>query len=193
MKIGIDVSQLAYENTGVAAFLSGLVSSLITNDSKNEYVLFYSSLRKEFLISNFQFLNKSKFPNVKIKKFRIPPTFLEFLWNRLHIFPIERFIGDVDIFITSDWTEPPARKAKKATILYDLIVYKYPQETHQKTEFNPLKLIISPNIVSSQKRKLNWVKKESDKVFCISKATAEDAQKILGLDKSKLEVIYPGL
>ena len=193
MKIGIDVSQLAYENTGVAAFLSGLVSSLITNDSKNEYVLFYSSLRKEFLISNFQFLNKSKFPNVKIKRFRIPPTLLEFLWNRLHIFPIERFIGDVDIFITSDWTEPPARKAKKATILYDLIVYKYPQETHQKTEFNPLKLIISPNIVSSQKRKLNWVKKESDKVFCISKATAEDAQKILGLDKSKLEVIYPGL
>ena len=193
MKIGIDVSQLAYENTGVAAFLSGLVSSLITNDSKNEYVLFYSSLRKEFLISNFQFLNKSKFPNVKIKKFRIPPTLLDLLWNKFHIFPIERFIGDVDIFITSDWTEPPARKAKKATILYDLIVYKYPQETHQKTEFNPLKLIISPNIVSSQKRKLNWVKKESDKVFCISKATAEDAQKILGLDKSKLEVIYPGL
>ena len=46
--------------------------------------------------------------------------------------PIENFIGPVDIFITSDWTEPPTKKAKKATILYDLIVYKYPDETHKK-------------------------------------------------------------
>lgn len=180
MKIGIDVSQVAYGNTGVSAFLSGLINSLIELDTGNEYVFFFSSLRKEFPISNFQFLNKSKFSNVKIKRFRIPPTMLDLLWNRLHMMPIENFIGPVDVFITSDWTEPPVRKAKKATILYDLVVYKYPQETHKK-------------IVETQKRKLKWVKKESSKVFCISKSTADDAQKILGIENDRLSVIYPGI
>jgi len=192
MKIGIDISQLAYPNTGVANYLNSLVQNLVELDKENEYILFFSSLRKQFQISNFKFLNKSKYPNVQFKKFRIPPTILDLIWNKLHIMPIENFIGDVDIFITSDWTEPPAKKAKKATILYDLIVYKYPEETHNKTEINPLRLKISPNIVVSQKRKLAWVKKESKKIFCISEATKQDAQEILGLDKNKLTVVYPG-
>ena len=188
MRIGIDVSQLAYENTGVANFLSELVESLIKQDSKNQYVLFYSSLRR-----NFKFLISSFKSSIKIKKFRIPPMVLDILWNKLHIMPIENFIGPVDIFITSDWTEPPVKSAKKATILYDFIVYKYPEETHNRTELNPLKLIISPNIVASQKRKLKWVKKESNMIFCISKSTAEDAQKFLGIEKDRLSVIYPGI
>lgn len=181
MRIGIDVSQLAYENTGVANYLSNLIQHLLVVDKKNKYILFYSSLRRKFLTSNFEFLNKSQIPNsnVEIKTFKFPPLLLDLLWNRLHIAPIEWFIGDVDIFITSDWTEPPTKKAKKAAILYDLIVYKYPQETDDK-------------IVETQKRKLKWVKRESDVVFCISEATKKDAEEILGIDKRKLHVLYPG-
>ena len=192
MKIGIDISQLAYPETGVANYLQNLVSSLIAIDKNNQYVLFFSSLRKELVISNFKFLNKSQYPNVTIRKFRIPPTLLDILWNKLHILPIESLIGDVDIFITSDWTEPPTKKAKKVTILYDLMIYKYPQESHHQTKFNLLKLIISPNIVEVQKRKLQWVKKESQRILCISKSTADDASNILGIDKNKLSVVYPG-
>ncbi len=187
MKIGIDISQLAYENTGVANFLSELVDNLIKHDSKNQYVLFYSSLRKNFKFSIFPGLAKrsgagnfQSNPNVSIKQFRLPPTLLDFLWNRLHIIPIENFIGNVDVFITSDWTEPPAKHAKKATILYDLIIYKYPNETHKK-------------IIDVQKRKLKWVKKETDMVFCISDATKKDAQDILGINEDKLSIIYPGI
>ena len=191
MKIGIDVSQLAYPNTGVANYLQNLVQTLVKIDKKNEYTLFFASLRKEFLISNFKFLNNK--PRVKIKKFRLPPTLMDILWNKLHILPIENFIGPVDIFITSDWTEPPAKKAKKATILYDLIVYKYPEETHNKTSFNPLKLLISPNIVASQKRKLQWAKKESSMFFCISEATKKDAVQILGIPEKNLAVINAGI
>lgn len=185
MKIGIDISQLAYENTGVANFLKLLVQGLIKLDNKNEYVLFYSSLRKtiqssEFIIQNGDTKNQELPSNIQIKKFRFPPTALDFIWNKLHIMPIENFIGPVDVFITSDWTEPPVKRAKKATILYDLIVYKYPEETDKK-------------IVNTQKRKLKWVKKETNMVFCISKSTADDAVQILGLDRDKLHVIYPGM
>jgi glycosyltransferase involved in cell wall biosynthesis len=174
MKIGIDISQLAFENTGISSYLGDFVQALIKTDNRNDYVLFFSSMRKSFP----QGLKLSD--RVKIKTFKFPPTLLDLLWNKLHILPIENFIGPVDIFITSDWTEPPVKHAKKLTILYDLIVYKYPEETHRK-------------IVNVQKRKLQWVKKETDKILCISKSTAEDAQSILNINKDKLAVIYPGI
>ena len=177
MKIGIDISQLAYPNTGVANYLSNLVENLLKLDKENEYILFFSSLRKNFQFSIFNFQSNS---NVSIKKYKIPPIFLDLFWNKLHICPIEWFVGDVDLFITSDWTEPPARRAKKATILYDLIVYKYPEETAKK-------------IVDTQKRKLEWVKKESDLVLCISESTRKDAIDILKMPEVKLKVIYPGI
>ncbi|MBI5122419.1 hypothetical protein HZA75_01015 [Candidatus Roizmanbacteria bacterium] len=174
MRIGIDVSQLAYEKTGVANYLQGFVQGLLATDTQNEYVLFFSSLRKKLPISNFQF------PNVQIKTFRFPPTLLDLFWNKLHVLPIENLIGEVDIFISSDWTEPPTRKAKKATILYDLIVYKYPAETAEK-------------IIRTQKRKLSWTKKECDVILCISESTKKDAMEILGIEENRLKVAYPGI
>ena len=174
MKIGIDISQLAFERTGVANYLKKLVESLALVDKKNDYILFYSSLRRPVPVLDI------KNPNFKIKAFKFPPTFLERLWNKFHLFPFENFIGDVDVFITSDWVEPPAKNAKKVTILYDLIAYKYPAETH-------------PRIVEVQKRKISWAKNETDKFFAISQSAKSDAIDILGIDKSKIEVIYPGI
>nr|MBI5455857.1 glycosyltransferase [Candidatus Levybacteria bacterium] len=177
MKIGIDISQLAYEKTGVANYLESLVRELIKTDKSNKYVLFFSSLRRNFQFSIFNFQSN---PNVSIKQFRIPPTILDLMWNKLHIMPIENFIGNVDVFITSDWTEPPVKHAKKITILYDLIVYKYPNETDKK-------------IIDVQKRKLKWVTKETDKIICISEATKRDAKEILGINDNRLSVTYPGI
>lgn len=176
MKIGIDISQLAYRNTGVANYLSQLVEHLVEMDKENEYILFYSSLRQRFKHYDLRFKNE----NVKLKTFRFPPTVLDLLWNKLHIMPVENLIGDVDVFITSDWTEPPVKRAKKMTILYDLIVYKHPEETDQK-------------IIETQKRKLKWVKEETDMVLCISKATQKDAREILGIEENRLSVVYPGV
>ncbi|MBI3985209.1 MAG: hypothetical protein HY344_04745 [Candidatus Levybacteria bacterium] len=187
MIIGIDISQLTYKNTGVSNYLKSLLSYLFEIDKKNQYILFYSSLRGKLPELNIEN------PNVSIKKFKIPPTILDIMWNRLHVFPIENFIGNVDIYISSDWTEPPTKHAKKVTILYDLIVYKYPEESHNQTSFNPFRFIISPNIVSSQKRKLKWVRKETDRILCISEATKKDAIEILGINEKKLEVINVGV
>ena len=175
MKIGIDVSQLAYKGTGVANFLNDLVLNLSKVDDKNQYILFFSSFKSDFPLP-ISSLNH----NFQVKKFKFPPSLLNLLWNRLHIFPIEWLIGDVDFFITSDWTEPPTIKAKKATILYDLIVYRHPKETDKK-------------IIEVQKRKLKWVKKESKIIFCISESTKKDAKEILGIEEERLVVIYPGI
>lgn len=174
MKIGIDISQMAYERTGVANYLRNLVLQLLEQDKDNQYILFFSSMRRSLSFADFESQN-----NVTIKQFKLPPKLLDLMWNKLHVMPIETFIGDVDLFITSDWTEPPTKQAKKATVLYDLIVYKFPEETDQ-------------TIVATQKRKLAWVKKESDAIFCISEATKKDAMRILGIEEKRLHVTYPG-
>lgn len=177
MRIGIDISQLAYPNTGVANYLKNLIDSLLEIDKKNKYVFFFSSLRGSL---DQEFLKHQNNPQVEVKIFKYPLSGLEYLWNRLHIFPIENFIGQVDLFITSDWIEPPAKNAKKATIIYDMIVYKYPEETHTK-------------IINTQKRKLKWVKKESDLIFTISESSKKDISEILAIDDSKIKVITPGV
>ena len=176
MKIGIDISQMVFEGTGVANYTKNLVEKLLKIDKENEYVLFFSSLRRK--CPTFAKAAAGK-QNVKLKKFKLPPTLLDFFWNRLHIFPIEWLIGDIDVFMTSDWIEPPTKKAKKITILYDLIVYKHPEETDKK-------------IVETQRRKLTWVKKESGLIICISESTKRDAMEILGINEKRLRVIYPG-
>lgn len=183
MKIGIDISQVAFEKTGVAQLTKQLVEHLLLVDKENEYVLFFSSLRRNIKNHPFDKLRtniKNTNKNVKIRTFKFPPVLLDLLWNKLHIVPIEWFIGDIDIFISSDWTQPPTKKAKKMTILYDLIVYKHPEETDNK-------------IVKTQKRRLEWVKKECDMILCISEATKRDAMDVLGIEDNKLKVIYPGV
>lgn len=172
MRIGIDISQLAYEGTGVATYTRNLVESLLKIDKENEYCLFFSTLRGKFPIlalppekSNFQ-----------IKNLKLPPLLLESLWNRLHVLPIENFVGQVDLFHTSDWLEPPA-KCPKITTIHDLVVYKYPQT-------------LPPRIVANQKRKLEWVKRESRIIIAVSKSTKRDIVEILKIPEGRIRVIY---
>ncbi len=171
MVIGIDISQTAYEGTGVSSSIKNLIQELIANDTNNQYILFFSSLRNN--PPTFK-LN----PNVKIKRFRLSPSLLDLLWNRFHILPVEKLIGKVDVFISSDWTEPPS-KGKKVTFIHDLVVYKFPEETDRL-------------IVETQKRKLKWSVKECSAFLCPSLATKNDAIEILKIPENKISVVSWG-
>ncbi len=177
MRIGIDVSQTAYRYTGVSNFIINLLQGLAEIDTKNQYILFFSSLRRPIPYEIKALIDNKKF---FLRQYRFPLRFLDIFWNRLHIFPIEFLIGKIDVFVTSDWIDPPVIEAKKVSILYDLIIYKFPKETHE-------------TIVATQKRKGEWVKKEADAVICISEATKRDAVNILGIKEHLLKVVYPGL
>ena len=167
MTIGIDVSQVVYEGFGIATYTRKLVETLLTIDKENKYIFFFSSFRRNL---------KSKFEGAKVKKYRIPPSVLDILWNKLHIIPIETFTGDLTIFHSSNWTQPPAR-AKKVTTVHDLLIYKYPETIH-------------PKIISTQKRQLEWVKKECDRIIADSNTTKRDIVEIMGIPEEKIKVVY---
>lgn len=167
MKIGIDISQIVFDGFGIATYTKELIQVLLETDKKNDYILFFSSMRREL---------KPDFPSAIVKKFKFPPTLLDVLWNRLHIFPVESLIGNIDIFHSSNWTQPPT-KAKKVTTIHDMLIYKYPETVH-------------PKIIDTQKRQLKWVKKECNRVIVDSNATKKDVLEILDIPADKIRVIH---
>lgn len=180
MKIGIDISQVVYAGTGVAKYVRKLVTTLVESDKNNQYVLFGSSLRrKDALISFYQSLLCDK-KRVTLRLWSMPPTLLDFLWNRIHTFPIEWFIGGVDVFWSSDWTQPPLGKTIGITTIHDVSFLRYPES-------------FPASIRSVQKRRLKHAKMECSIFLCDSKATKQDCIELLGIAESKLDVVYPGI
>lgn len=179
MRIAIDISQIVYEGTGVAGYTSNLIRNLLLIDRENEYLLFGISLRKRHLLEKYFADVKHLNSRISCKFLSLPQTVGNLLWNRFHFIALETFVGQIDLFHSSDWIQPPTR-AKKITTVHDLVVFKYPQTSH-------------PYIVETQKRRLYWVKKECDKILADSFATKNDLAKILHLDPTKIEVVYPGV
>lgn len=192
MKIGIDISQIVYKGTGVARYVEELITALVEIDTTNEYILFASSLRQQKRIKEYVSALQMSHKNIQLRLYPFPPLLLDILWNRLHIVSIERFIGNIDVFWSSDWSQPPLKLAKGITTIHDLIVYKHPQETAHQISFNLLSLIYKADIVSTQKRRLNRAIEECVIFLCDSEATKRDMNLIFGISNDKLKVIYPG-
>jgi glycosyltransferase involved in cell wall biosynthesis len=170
MKIAIDISQIVY-GTGVSTYTQNLVTGLLKLDQKNEYVLFGGSARRYSTLRSF--CNKLR-GNFTTKLVSVPPTVADLMWNKMHIVPIESLTGKIDVFHSSDWTEPPSR-AYKVTTVHDLTPLKYPQFTAQK-------------VVEVHKRKLKWVQKESKRIIVPSVATQNDLAEF-GFNKERIRVI----
>jgi glycosyltransferase involved in cell wall biosynthesis len=104
---------------------------------------------------------------------------LTLLWNDLRILPVDTLISRLDWFVTSDWTEPPAR-CRKATIVHDLAFRRFPET-------------IDPKIMSVFTRKLGLVQRESRLVFADSISTGEDLEEFYGIPSERIRVVYPGV
>jgi hypothetical protein len=193
MRIGIDISQIVYEGTGVARYVRNLVAALIKEDTKNEYVLFGATLRKRGILTDFADGIRKYNNRVTLRCVPIPPIILDLIWNRLHILPVEIFTGRLDVFWSSDWTQPPLTQAAGVTTVFDIVYLKYPRESHPQTGFSLAGFNLSPNIVATQKRRMGWAVRECRRIFCDSVATKNDLVKYVGINPEKLTVIYPGI
>ena len=179
MKIAIDISQIAYPGTGVANYTRDLVANLLLNDKKNNYILFAYSLRRLSIIADFAGTLSSINSNFSFKSFRLPQSLADFIWNGLHILTLEKLIGKVDIYHSSDWIQIPS-SARKITTVHDLIVYRLPQTSHS-------------SIIKTQKKRLVHVRNECDHILADSYSTKDDLTEILSISSQKISVVYPGI
>jgi glycosyltransferase involved in cell wall biosynthesis len=173
MKIAIDISQAIY-GTGVSVYTKNLAASLIKLYPQDEYILFGGSLRRT---QELALLAKKLKGTPKIYPF--PPTLMDLVWNSLHVLPVEKLVGQVDLVHTSDWTEPPS-KLPKVTTVHDLIPFKFPQTTTE-------------SIRNTHKKRLAWVMRESKKIIAVSQSTKEDLISILKIPEESIVVIPEGV
>lgn len=173
MKIAIDITQTIY-GTGVSVYTKNLAANLIKLHSEDQFILFGGSLRRRR-----ELLALAKRLRGTPKIYPFPPTLMDFIWNSLHLLPIETFTGPVDLVHTSDWTEPPS-KYPKVTTVHDLIPFKYPHTT-------------TGSIRNAHKKKLAWVIRESQKIIAVSESTKKDLMTILRVPESKIVVIPEGV
>lgn len=181
MKIGIDISQIVYEGTGVARFTNGLVNAILQYNTQHEWTFFFSGLRQK-LPTELQQQIKQK--GHKIISLPIPPKVLSIINNDLHSFSKFatsnfQLFTQLDWFITSDWTEP-ALPCKKATIVHDLVFKRFPET-------------VDNTILKTQEKRLYWVTKESHLIFADSQATKDDIIDIYKVASEKIVVNYPGV
>ena len=160
MKVGIDISSVVY-GTGVSDYTHELVSHLkpLLGDSLKTFGFSLRRRRDDFL--------------------PFPPTFMDFLWNRLHIVNVETFVGHIDVYHSSDWTQAPSH-AKKVTTIHDLSPFLYPAET-------------DPKIVTVHTRRMKWVVAECDKIICVSHNTAQDMRRLFPDTSARLVVVPEAL
>lgn len=173
MKIAIDISQAIY-GTGVSVYTKSLAAALIKLFPDDQFVLFGGSLRRK---SELTALAKKLKGIPKIYSF--PPRMMDFIWNSIHLFPVEKLIGPVDIIHTADWTEPPS-KLPKVTTVHDLVPFKFPETT-------------TNTVRNAHKKRLAWVARESDKIIAVSLSTKEDLISILKVPEEKIVVISEGV
>ena len=178
MKIGIDISQLNYEGTGVGNFTYNLVRNLLLANKNNEYRLFYASLHKlnNPILSEFEKLG------AKVYRYPFPHKALHFLWGDKNLVPIDLLIGKVDVMIFSDYLRPPTLyKTRGITIIHDLIWKLFPDKQDQKT-------------IKYHEIKIKKTIENGDVVITDSECTKNDLIKLFPqIDEKKIQVIYPGI
>lgn len=180
MIIGFDISMLVYQGSGVATYTYNLVKNLLKIDKENTYRLFYSSLRRP---THFTYLDKFKSLGARIIDYPFPPRFLKFCWNQNELFPVEWFIGKVDVFHSSDFLRPPLLKGTKGvTTIHDLTWKIFPQ-------------FHTPDIVKAHESKIQKTIKYGDMIIVDSFNTKKDLLTYYPeiIKTNKIFVLYLGV
>lgn len=172
MKIGIDISPIVYQ-TGVSWYTVNLVKALLKLDQENVYILFGGSLRRKGELDSFV---KSLQPSTSVGRTTyLPPYLMHFLWNKLHVLPVETFTGNLKVFHSSDWTQPPT-KAFKVTTIHDLSPIRYESVMDEK-------------IVKVHRSRLTWVAREVDRIIAVSSFVKNEIVELLNINPEKIVVI----
>jgi len=176
MKIAIDVSQMCYQGTGVARYVSGLTEALLNTATAHEFVLFAGALRQRgyfVRLSQTAPWNKAQW-----KISLLPPKLAGLALNHFDL-KIESLIGEVDLFHSSDWAEPSSR-CPRVTTIHDLVFKKYPDT-------------VDPLILATQTKRLEKIVRAGTHIITDSESTKNDLMEIYHLSTTQIDVVYPGI
>lgn len=172
MRIGIDYTAAVHQRAGIGRYARGLVRALAQLDRENEYLLLVAGRPKE----------KSAFPpNFKPRYLPLSPHWMTILWQRLRVpLPADLFTGPLDLFHSPDYVLPPLRRGKRVLTIHDLSFLRYPEGADPRLRWYLTQAV--PRSIA-----------QADLVLADSRNTKIDLIELLGVEASRVEVLYPGV
>lgn len=176
MRIGIDLRALAQgRSSGVEEYVKQFLCAVFSMDRANDYVLFLNAWKK--VLPDLQWTES--FPNVTIKRFRIPNKILNFfLWYAR--FPkLDRLLGGVDCFFMSNINfGRVSRRAKLLLTVHDLSFEHYPETFSLKRR--AWHFFVNPKSLCDA----------ADRIIAVSDATRDDLCATYAVDADKVSTIH---
>ena len=179
MRIGVDARCLADgRRSGVEEYAIALLSELFRIDRKNEYILFFNAWGNVDAGLSFA----DGFPNVSVRRFRIPNKLLNLSLWYLNWPKLDRLVGGVDVFFLPNINFCAVSDGTKLFVTaHDLSFEAYPETFSWKQRMwhffvNPKKLF-----------------RQADRIFSVSRSTKDDLETRYGIRPSKIEVIQSGI
>jgi glycosyltransferase involved in cell wall biosynthesis len=178
VRIVVDVSPLSHQRTGVGNYVRGSLAGLAeASGGADELVAFAPASRggRREIEAALGGLDVAR----RLPVFPAAHA-LRTLWSRSGVFPVERVVGDFDVFHFSDWMYPPQRRGVRSTMVHDLVPLHHPEWVHERTE-------------RMHGAKYRHAARTCDVVMVNSRFTGDDVIETLGVAPEKVHVAYPGV
>jgi glycosyltransferase involved in cell wall biosynthesis len=176
VRVVVDVTPLSRPRTGIGNYLRGLIRGLV--DAGDFEIIAFGPVSRRGKGSVEEAL-----AGLQIER-RLPVVpwahAWRTAWSRLGLVPVERLTGPLDVFHFSDWMYPPQRSGLRATTIYDLVPLRFPDW-------------VTPRTRAMHTAKYRNAARTCDLIVCISRYTADDVAKRLGVTAERLSVAHPGL
>jgi glycosyltransferase involved in cell wall biosynthesis len=173
VRILLDYRPALRERTGVGEYVHEVARALLDSAPAGESLTLFSSSYKDRL-------DVSALRGASVVDRRIPNRWLNLLWHRGGWPPVERLAGaSFEVVHASHPLLIPSRSAARLVTIYDLDFLDHPERTAAEIRRD------YPALASGHARR-------ADHVVTISRHTAADIERRLGVPTARISICYPG-
>lgn len=169
MRVGIEVSPLTVQRTGVGNYTYYLLKHLLAEAGDIRFAGFSSGLQPIELPEGAGLEYH--------RHIAVPTRILYRAWSLLGRPRVDQLLGGVEVYHATNYVLPPVRSARRVLTLYDLSFLRMPERC-------------SPRIVGPFARGVRRFAHEADALLTCSEAAKQDIVTLAGVDAAKVTVVY---
>jgi glycosyltransferase involved in cell wall biosynthesis len=152
VRVGIDLTPLLGQRSGIGAFTSELVGQLagVAELAAAVHLVGYAvTWRGRSALAGLAP------PGVRVVERPLPARPLRWAWSRLDHPVLERFIGPIDVVHGTNFVVPPTRRAARLVTVHDLTPVRFPELSNRDT-------LAYPRLIERAWRSGAWVHADSE-------------------------------
>ncbi len=179
MRVAWEVTPLSVPPTGIGRYILGSLDAMA--QVRPDWDVRAVAVAEQEGIDRIQKSLSGMPANVELRSTVKSPAWLtRRLATDLGFRSLEKFSGDVDAFIDSEWFRPRQKNGVRLAIVYDVIPLLFPEW-------------VSPRTRKAHLRSLKQVSDRADRIITISEVTKRDLMEHLDITPGRISIAYPGV